>query len=190
MNWGELVAAVAARTGMSVARTREVLGTAVEVGAEALGEGDSVSLRELGRIDSRWRAPSIVRSISNGRKIRVDGRWVPDYRPSSMLCERLEARTPQYWRIPEHQNAWRVAEALVGDLVLYNPEAAPPALTHEDTDEQVHARCAAAFGAGWMRVRQGYDARVPLEVRSACDYLPIVARARWALAPVLTQQSP
>lgn len=188
MNWGELVAAVAARTGMSHARTREVLSAAIEVAGEALGEGEAVSLRELGRLDCRWRAPTIVRSVSNGRRMRVDGRWVPDYRPSALLCERLEARTPQYWRIPEHQSAWRVAEALVGDLVLYSPDTVPPNLTHDDTDEQVHAQCAAAFGAGWMRVRQGYDTRVGTEVKAACDYLPIVARSRWAKAPLLTQE--
>jgi integration host factor subunit beta len=190
MTWAELVAAVAARTGTSQSRIREILGVTVEIAAEALGDGESVSLQDLGRLDCRWRGPTIVRSVSDGRRMRVDGRWVPDFRPSSVLCERLEARTPQYWRDPEHQNAWRVAEALVGDVALYDPESAPEGIGAEDPDDQVHAKCAEAFGPSWTRARQGYDSRVSQAVRLCRDYLAIVARSRWARAEAPPADAP
>jgi nucleoid DNA-binding protein len=179
MNWTELVARVSARSGTSVRQTRRVLRAMVDVCIEALAEGDSVVIRDLFTLSSRWRGPSTLRSVSDQRKIRLDGRWMARFRPARRLRVTLAERTPQTWRDSDHQTAWRVAEALVGDLALYHGDKAPDALTEATRLDEVDAACALRFGPLWARVRQSYEARVSENIRSSTDYIAMAARSRW-----------
>ncbi len=189
MNWTDLVARVAERSGVSKAQARRVLGALVEESTERLCAGDSVVLKDLVVLGSRWREPTSVRSVADRRKLRLDGRWVPTARVSGRLREALAARTPQTWRDPEHQAAWRTAETLVGDLVLYHSDNAPARLDPRATPAEVEAACAASFGPLWGRVRATYQARVPEHVRAHTDHLALSARSRWA-SPARTSNRP
>lgn len=179
MNWTDLVERVAARTGLPETRVRSILNSTVAVSLEALAEGQDVSLRGLGTLTSRWREPATLRSIGDRRRLRVDGRFVPKFRAARRLRAALAERTPQRWRDPAHQTAWRVAETLISDLALYH-QARAPQLDPAAPAAEVEAACVAAFGPVWRRVRETFDAKVSADVRAMDDYLSLAARSRWA----------
>ena len=146
MTWAELSKRVAERSGESKAATQRVLDALVAEMSDALAEGGAVSLPRVGSISSSWRESRTLRSIGDGRKILLDGRYVARFRPAQGLRERLTGRTPQNWKSPQHQQAWRLAETLIGDLALYHPESVPKDVRAEDPAEAVEARCASSFG--------------------------------------------
>jgi hypothetical protein len=113
----------------------------------------------------------------------LDGRFVVRYRTSKHVREVLTARTPQLWRQPGHQEAWRTAETLIGDLDVYHRGSAPTDLTGADPTDRVRERCQASFGPVWTQVVDSYRKRVPDEVREERDYLALAATARWGDQP-------
>ncbi len=180
MNWSDVAAEVATRADLPASTVRLVLKTAIDVVVERLAAGETVSVHGLGTFGSRWRAPTLFRSVDDRRKVRLDGRFVARFRPASRLREALMTRTPQHWRDPAHQAAWRVADTLVGDLALYHGASAPQELATDSEPSVVDQVCDRSFGPTWARCRATYDARVPPEVRERADYLALAARARWA----------
>lgn len=177
MNWTELSRRVAERSGVPAATTRRVLDALLEAMAAELTAGDSVNLPRIGRLSSAWREARAVRSVGDGRKLMLDGRFVPRFRAASALRSQLSARTPQDWKDPRHQAAWRAAETLIGDLALYHGDQAPADLTPDTSPEETERRCAMAFGAHWQRVRRAFDERAP---GITAPLLGLVARRRWA----------
>ncbi|MCB9687711.1 MAG: HU family DNA-binding protein [Alphaproteobacteria bacterium] len=179
MTWAELSKRVATRSGESKAATQRVLDALMSEVSDALAEGGSVSLPKVGRISSAWRESRTLRSIGDGRKMMLDGRYVARFKAAQALRERLTERTPQSWRSPQAQQAWRLAETLIGDLALYHPESVPADVKADDSAEQVEARCASSFGAHWERVVGTFRART--EGASLDEpYLALAARRRWA----------
>lgn len=179
MNWNELIRAVANRTEMDPKLVRSVLDSFSAVAVEQLSEGESVTLRNVGALSSAWREPRSLRSIADHRTIRLDGRFVPRFRPSEPLRRALGARTPQRSRSPEHQEAWRVAETLIDDLELYHSADAPRGMAVDTDSETVHVACTIAFGSLWKQVTQTYESEVPEEIRMQHDYLAEAALRRW-----------
>lgn len=180
MTWTQLITDTATRAGCTEAQARAVLEAFVQLSADALEAGRNVPLRGLGTLSSVWRAPRTLRSVANARRLMLDGRFVPVFKPSSRLRERMASRTPQRWKDTRHQEAWRLAEALVGDLGLYHGGQAPTRLSAEELDAEVHAACAESFGPLWSHVVETYEAAVPSEVRAELDHLAHAARRRWA----------
>ncbi len=160
---------------MSAKDVRAVLDAFVETTLASVTAGDDVRLWRLGTISRRWRGPSVLRSIADHRKMMLDGRWTPRFKPATELRDRLASLTPQRWKDPRHQAAWNLAEALVGDLLLYHAELAP---TCAETVEpaRLERQCAEAFGPLWDRVEQTFRRDVPADVRQGRNYLGVVAR--------------
>lgn len=178
MNWRDLQVVVAERSGLPITSVRKILQTAMEVSVEALTRGEEVPLRGVGVLSARWKPPRVVRSVANRRKLRIDGRFVPRFQPSRSLRQALVERTEQTWRDPAHQEAWRVAETLVGDLDLYHPDKAPR-LAGDEEHEDVHKVCARSFGRLWNQVETRFAGQVPENIRVHGDYLAQAALARW-----------
>jgi DNA-binding protein HU-beta len=180
LTWSDLLDAVALRAGVPRAAAGRVLAAFATVLADAVSHGDTVAVPGIGTFGSRWEEERTLRSVADGRKLALDGRWRPTFRASSRLRDATRGRTPQLLRDPEHQRAWRLAETLVGDLALYNARAAPTALGADASPESVHLACAEAFGAAWTRVCHAFAAQVPEPVRASRDHLALAARRRWA----------
>ena len=179
MNWSQLSAEVAARSGVPPKEAHAVLSALVEVTLEALAKGDDVVLRGLGTLSSRWQGMRTLRSVSGSRKLMLDGRFVPRFRAASRLRAALLTRSPQRWRDPEHQSAWRIAETLIGDLALYHGANSPGEISQDTPLDEVGAACRGAFGGAWMRVTGAWEVQVSPQVRDEKDYLLLAARRRF-----------
>lgn len=179
MNSQALIDLVATRVNLPRSTVRVAMVTLVAVIREALGQGEDVHLTGLGTFDSRWERERTVRSIRDGQKLVVDGRWHPAFRASSSLRAHVRARTPQVLKDAAQQRAWRLAEALVGDLQLYHWRDAPAGLTPDTDPVDVDAQCARALGPAWVRARQTWSEQTPAEVQASRDHLALAARRRW-----------
>lgn len=177
MTQEELIKAVVARTGVSVADARAVLLAAGEAMLQELGEGDVVPLPGLGRLRPVWRGERVIRSVQDGRKLALDGQWVAQFRPARGLTDVLEARSPRLLRDPEHQRAWRLAEALAADLRSYFPDVRPNFGPDGDA-AQLESACILAYGASWVRARSRFDKDVSESIRAQRDYLILAIRRR------------
>ena len=179
MNWTELIEEVARRSGQSPQSTRNVLQSLVEVTHDTLAAGDSVRVRSLGTLRPVWRDERTMRSVRDSRPIKIDGRYVPRFRPSSKLRERLTARSSTTMRDPAHQDAWRIASALIDDLDLYYNDRRPDGLSPQADASEVRQRCEDAFGVLWHHVADTYNTKVSTAVQEERDHLAEVALERW-----------
>lgn len=179
MNTAELISEICASTGLSRAQVQTMLSAQREVVLAALQRGDDVPVPGLGRLSSRWQEARTLRTLVEQRKMMLDGRFVPRYKPSKAVRDALLSRTPQLWKDPAHQAAWRVCETLIGDLNLYHKDKAPAFNPDADLDA-VQRQCEAAFGPLWTRVVHAYESQVPAAVRTARAYLLLSARRRWS----------
>jgi nucleoid DNA-binding protein len=177
MTWAELTRKVSERAGESRAATTRVLEALLDEISTQVAEGATVSLPRVGRLSSTWREARTVRSVDDGRKLLVDGRFVARFRPATALRDLLASKTPQGWKDPAHQAAWRVAETLVGDLALYHGALAPADLPTDADPAEVERRCAAAFGSHWERATSVFAERAP---GITAPLLGLSARRRWA----------
>lgn len=174
MSWQKMKDRVADRSGVSKADTNRVLSSLLELVLEDLVAGETVVLPKIGSLSRRWRKQRIVRSIHSARKRPVDANWAAGFRSSSVLRDRLRELTPNYFQDKSNVDAWRVAEALIGDLELYHNQDAPK-LTEEMSDQEVLTRCAEAFGEPWDRVTEEYGTKTKVQV----DFLSRAARRCW-----------
>ncbi|MES2638931.1 MAG: HU family DNA-binding protein [Myxococcota bacterium] len=180
MKWQTLIERVATRAEAPRQTTRSVLDALRTEIEERLSAGESVTLPGVGTLTSQWIEPRTLRSIRDGRKVAIDGRYRATFRPATQLRATLRDRTPQTLLDPAHQRAWRLAETLVSDVALYHESATPQGVYASTELVEVDARCAQAFGLAWARARRTLDAQTPPEVRAARDHLAIAARRRWA----------
>lgn len=191
MKWTDLVQKVRDRSGASTAETRAVLEALVEEIVDALGSGEEVVVPGIVKLEPRWQEPRTVRSVRSRRRLALDGRFVPRVKAGARLKRVLAARTPQTWRDPDQQAAWRLAETLIGDLELYHRASVPTDLSPGLSTDDVEARCAAALGDAWIQARRAFESHVPEHVRVDGAHLPVVARRRWAHPdPRPMQESP
>lgn len=177
MRQDELIREVAARSGLSAQDARAVLDAATELICARVGAGEVVPLPGLGRLAPVWRKERVIRGVADGRKLALDGHWDVEFRPGRELRETLESRSPRLLKTPEHQAAWRLAEALAADLRNYFPQARLE-ISPDSTPEQVASACLLAYGAAWSRARSRFDHDVPESVRAQRDYLILAVRRR------------
>ncbi len=178
MNTSELILAVSERTGLSRAQVREVVQALTQIVLEQAAAGEEVQLRGICTIGARWTDARPLRSVQDRARLTLDGRWLPRLRAASALKEATLQRSPQRWRDPRHQSAWRLAEALVSDLDLYH-HAQAPTLSADTPLPMVASICAVAFGPLWERVVNTWNASVPFTIRAEGDHLLHEALRRW-----------
>jgi DNA-binding protein HU-beta/integration host factor subunit alpha len=179
MNWAELQSRIAERTGLPKDQVRVVLDAASDETLQAIARGEAVRLGKLVTLESVIRSPKVIRSVSDARKVLVGERATVKVRPSAALQRAAASRVNESWRDPAHQEAWRLAEALVGDFELYR-WADLPKVDAEGAEELLRARCREALGEAWRQAEERFDASVPEEVRSQRNYLLDAVRRRWS----------
>lgn len=181
MNWRDLINEVATTTGLPKSRVREVLEETVDLVNAKMTEGEEVSIRGLGVFGFRWRAARALQSVSDNQRIVMDGRYVARFRPAQRLRDSLVSRTPQQWREPARQEAFREAEALLVDLRTRHNGHCPAFAFAEDTsDEDVLSELARSFGGDWRKLVTRFEAKVDESLEEErYSWLALAARKQW-----------
>lgn len=185
MRFHELVTEVATESGCSKEDTARVLRALAPVARTHLAVGRQLRLPGLVTLSRTWRQPGKLRNVHDGRRIALDGRWAPQVRVAAALRAALAATTPQLLRHPTHQDAWRLAAALVSDVALYNAPKTPRGLRQDMDASEVDRICLATFGKHWQLARDTYQERTQDFEMQGRDYLADAARERWAVFRLL-----
>jgi nucleoid DNA-binding protein len=92
MNKRQLIAAASRRSSLTQRQTREALEAILEVIADALTEGEPVTISGFGRFDVQPYASRKLHRFDGPGHYLVDGRRVPVFRSSERLRQRLRRR--------------------------------------------------------------------------------------------------
>jgi DNA-binding protein HU-beta len=90
----QLIAEVARRTSLTQAQVREALDGILEFVAEAMAEGNAVTLVGFGRFEACKHRPRVVHG-RDGRTYRVERRLVPVFRPYPSLRQQVQERAAE-----------------------------------------------------------------------------------------------
>lgn len=89
MTKSQLVAAVAARTGLPESEAARVMETAEELILEALRRGEKVTIAGFGRFEMRPRSEKAYVNPRTGQHTRLASAMAPGFRPSGAMKRRL-----------------------------------------------------------------------------------------------------
>lgn len=89
MNKNELIIATADRVGMSKKDVEAVVNAALNVTAEALGEGEKVQLIGFGTFEVRARKEHSGRNPKTGEEITIPASKAPVFKPGKALKENV-----------------------------------------------------------------------------------------------------
>ena len=89
MTKSQLVAAVAARTGLPESEAARVMETAEELILEALRRGEKVTIAGFGRFEMRPRSEKAYVNPRTGQHTRLPSAMAPGFRPSGAMKRRL-----------------------------------------------------------------------------------------------------
>jgi len=92
MNKHQLIAAASRRSSLTQRQTREALDAILEVIADALVEGEPVSISGFGRFHLQRYAGRKLRRFDGPGQYEVESRRVPAFRASELLRQRLRRR--------------------------------------------------------------------------------------------------
>lgn len=92
MTKSELIEKLA--TGQSQLSAKDVenaIKEMLEQMAETLENGDRIEIRGFGSFSLHFRAPRIGRNPKTGTSVKLDGKYVPHFKPGKELRERVDA---------------------------------------------------------------------------------------------------
>jgi nucleoid DNA-binding protein len=177
VNTTELIEHIAEETGLPRSTVHSVVTAAVQTIQTNLTEGEPVRIHGLGTFSRGWRNRSTVRSMATRQKLMVGGRHTVRFKPAKRLKDALMSLSDQSWRDKTHQDAWRQAEVLIGDLDLYATDR--PRIKADMSNEDVTQACERALGQAWSQATITYRERVAAEVDADMAYLLDAARRIW-----------
>jgi nucleoid DNA-binding protein len=90
MNKLELIEQVAARTGQSKSVARDVLDGLLDTFEQALVCGNTIEIRGFGSFKVKRRESQNARNPRTGEKVEIPSRFVPVFKPSKTLSEKLD----------------------------------------------------------------------------------------------------
>jgi DNA-binding protein HU-beta len=89
VNKRQLIASAARRSSLTQRQTLEALEAILEVIVDALAEGDHVTISGFGRFDVQPYAGRKLRRFNGPGHYEVRGRWVPVFRSSRLLRQKV-----------------------------------------------------------------------------------------------------
>lgn len=93
MNKHDLVEQISSQTGFTKKDTDTLITATFNAIAEALVEGEKVTLVDFGTFEVRTRQPRTGRNINTGEKVRIPAMRVPTFRPGKGLKEKVAGRS-------------------------------------------------------------------------------------------------
>lgn len=89
MNKGELVTAIAAKTGLSKKDTEATVNSFIEVVSNALAKKDKVQLVGFGTFETRKRAARNGRNPQTGKELKIAASIAPAFKAGKALKEKV-----------------------------------------------------------------------------------------------------
>jgi DNA-binding protein HU-beta len=92
MNKAELIEKVAAKTRQSKGLTKKVLEKFIESVGETLAAGNNIEIRGFGSFKVKKRKELKARNPRTGEKVIVPSRFVPAFKPSRRLVDKVSRK--------------------------------------------------------------------------------------------------
>ncbi len=89
MNKGELVSAMAEKTGLSKKDTEATLNAFTDIVSNALAKKDKIQLVGFGTFEARERAARTGRNPQTGEEIKISASTVPAFKPGKALKDKV-----------------------------------------------------------------------------------------------------
>ena len=89
MNKGDLVNAIAEKTGLSKKDTEASLNAFIDVVSDALAKKDKIQLVGFGTFETRERAARTGRNPQTGEELKISASTVPAFKPGKALKEKV-----------------------------------------------------------------------------------------------------
>ncbi|MCW8857406.1 MAG: integration host factor subunit beta [Kangiella sp.] len=74
---------------LSVRDVELVVKSMLDQMSESLADGDRIEIRGFGSFSLHYRAPRVGRNPKTGESVRLDGKYVPHFKPGKELRERV-----------------------------------------------------------------------------------------------------
>lgn len=74
---------------LSVRDVELVVKSMLDQMSESLSDGDRIEIRGFGSFSLHYRAPRVGRNPKTGESVRLDGKYVPHFKPGKELRERV-----------------------------------------------------------------------------------------------------
>jgi len=90
MTKSELIERLAARqTQLSLKDIELVVKNLLEHMAQSLAQGERIEIRGFGSFSLHYRAPRVGRNPKTGQSVRLEGKYVPHFKPGKELRDRV-----------------------------------------------------------------------------------------------------
>ncbi|ACV26319.1 integration host factor subunit beta [Kangiella koreensis] len=74
---------------LSVRDVELVVKSMIDQMSESLSDGDRIEIRGFGSFSLHYRAPRVGRNPKTGESVKLDGKYVPHFKPGKELRERV-----------------------------------------------------------------------------------------------------
>lgn len=96
MTKSELIERLAARqTQLSLKDIELVVKSLLEHMAQSLAQGERIEIRGFGSFSLHFRAPRVGRNPKTGQSVKLEGKYVPHFKPGKELRDRVNATVNQ-----------------------------------------------------------------------------------------------
>ncbi|RRJ84230.1 integration host factor subunit beta [Aestuariirhabdus litorea] len=90
MTKSELIERIAEKQGqLSVKDVELAIKTVLEQMSQTLAVGERIEIRGFGSFSLHYRAPRVGRNPKTGNSVRLEGKYVPHFKPGKELRERV-----------------------------------------------------------------------------------------------------
>ncbi|MBV1911177.1 MAG: integration host factor subunit beta [Kangiellaceae bacterium] len=90
MTKSELIERLAARqTQLSLKDVELVVKNLLEHMAQSLAQGERIEIRGFGSFSLHYRAPRVGRNPKTGQSVKLEGKYVPHFKPGKELRDRV-----------------------------------------------------------------------------------------------------
>lgn len=90
MTKADVVAKIAANTGMDKADVLSVVENFFEVVKDSMSEGNNIYFRGFGSFVNKERAPKVARNITKNTPILIEAHCVPTFKPSKNFVDSVK----------------------------------------------------------------------------------------------------
>ena len=90
MTKSELIERISETLKLPAGKAEAIVNTIFDSMVKALERGEGIEIRGFGSFSLHYRAPRVGRNPKTGESVRLDGKFVPHFKPGKELRERVK----------------------------------------------------------------------------------------------------